>query len=152
MLKLLDSEKIPKYVYQNQYGGINQNYRNLSQFVKDLCLSCGLIDKILDDLENYIQGKGLDEGFDHKKAVWTRLRALLYIQNAVDDKTILTAEQVNRAWNMLFNESSDASDTSLFFDWFHQVISNQEWCSTNTAMICELFRSQVLNNQKKILS
>lgn len=79
MLKLLDSEKIPKYVYQNWQGGGQQSFRNLSQFVKDLCLNFGLIDKVLDDLENYILGKGLDEGFNHKKAVWTRLRALLYI-------------------------------------------------------------------------
>lgn len=79
MLKLLDSEKIPKYVYQNWQGVAQHKFSNLSQFVKDLCLTHGLIDKILDDLENYILGKGLDEGFPHKKAVWTRLRALLYI-------------------------------------------------------------------------
>lgn len=87
LLKLFDSDKIPKYIYQNQYG--SQHTRNLSQFIKDLCVNFGLIDKILNDLENYIQGKGIDEGFDHKKAVWTRLRALLYIQNSVEDKTIL---------------------------------------------------------------
>lgn len=42
---------------------------------------------------------------------------------------------------MLFNESDNESDTSLFFDWFYQVISNQEWRFTNSAMICELFES-----------
>jgi hypothetical protein len=66
----------------------------------------------------------LDEGFDHRKAVWTRLNAILYIQNTVDDKTILKSEQVNRVSNLLFNESSDASDTNLFFDWLHAVLSN----------------------------
>ena len=75
MFKLLDSDKIPKYIYQNSYGST----RNLSQFIKDLCVNFNLIDKILNDLENYILGQGLDEGFDHMKAVWTRLRAILYI-------------------------------------------------------------------------
>jgi hypothetical protein len=52
------------------------------------------------------------------------LNAILYIQNTVDDKTILKSEQVNRVSNLLFNESSDASDTNLFFDWLHAVLSN----------------------------
>jgi hypothetical protein len=64
----------------------------------------------------------------------------------------LKAIEVKRAWNMLFNDSSDASDTSLFFDWFNLVISNQEWSTTNNEMVCELFSDQVLNNQNKILS
>ena len=56
---------------------------------------------------------------------------------------------VNQAWGMLVTEKGY---TSLFFDWFHQIVSDQTWCTANTDMICQLFQEQVLNNQEKILS
>ena len=55
------------------------NQRNLPQFVKYLAEEHSLITKLLDDLQNFINGKSLDEGYPSNKCVWTRLKALMYI-------------------------------------------------------------------------
>lgn len=52
MVKLLQSQKIPKYVYPSTYG-YQQSFvsqRNLSEFVKFLAEDHDLINKLVDDL------------------------------------------------------------------------------------------------------
>jgi hypothetical protein len=38
----------------------------------------------------------------------------------MEDKAVLQAEHVTRLWSMLF----ECNETSLFFDYFHKVLSN----------------------------
>lgn len=133
LVKLLDAEKIPKYVYQNSYG--LQVVKNLSQFVKDLCVNHKLLDKIISDLNA--------QKSSSRKQIWSRLKALLYLQNSMEDKAVLQAEHVTRLWSMLF----ECNETSLFFDYFHKVLSSQEWCNQNSDLICALFQTEVLGNQ-----
>ena len=117
MIKLLKSDKIPKFIYQSY--NYQQQTKNLGQYVKHLVESFDLLTKIMDDLQNFIDGGSLFEGYDNKKCVWTRLKALLYIQSIADDKTIVSADLVNRMWAMLLGDKAELQYTSFFFDWFN---------------------------------
>lgn len=46
-----------------------QAMRTQSKLLMDICESHNLIGIILDDLENYLQGLALDEGYSHAKNV-----------------------------------------------------------------------------------
>ena len=69
------------------------------------CESHNLIHILLDDLQNYLTGQAMDEGYTHSKNVSTRLKAIKFILETADDKKVLTADHVERTWSILYLQS-----------------------------------------------
>lgn len=88
--KLIDL--IPRHIYTHNYGSYGSQAppaKNLSTCLKDLCVNFKIIEKILEDLQNYLLGQSLDEGFDNKKCIWQRFKTILYILNNADERALL---------------------------------------------------------------
>ncbi len=112
-------EMMPKYV--NQYSGnLGSIYQQKTQgkYIAEICEKDNIINLILDDLQNYLVGQAMDEGYSHTKNVAARLKSIKFILESVDDKKVLNAEHVERTWSMLYLQSKEDSDASLLFDWF----------------------------------
>jgi hypothetical protein len=54
---------------------------------------------------------------------------------------VLTGAHVDRAWNLLL---SSGDDSSSFFDFLRSVLGSQEWCRTNSNLVCQLFREKIM--------
>lgn len=92
----------------------------------------------------------MDEGYSHSKNVSERLKFIKFILESVNNKKILGADHVERTWRMLYLQSKEDSDASLLFDWFSQVLGNQEWCQEHSDVICNIFQIYILNNVQKL--
>ena len=92
----------PKYITQYYVQTSSTFMKSPSTLVNQLCETNNLIDVLLDDLQNYLNGQAIDEGYPHSKNVAYRLKAIKFILETAEDKKVLTADHVERTWKILY--------------------------------------------------
>ena len=150
-----------------QTAWMNNQSITMKSFVTELVTEAQLIDVLLQDLQSYKEnalklwqnedGNGVfcprtldtfplfNEGYTHGKNLEVRLSGLLFIlESTVIQGPRISAEQLQRLWDILLTNTKLPGDQRAFMRFFRRVLQERSWLDIR--IVCQFFEEKVEQN------